>query len=101
MTYDVFHAVAEPMRRRILSELRRSPRSVNQLAAVLPVSQPAVSQHLKLLLEAGLVTVRPVGRRRVYAIRPKGVEPLRAWVEEFWDEKLQKFARSFEEEAEP
>jgi len=100
MAYDVFHAVAEPMRRRIMTELRRAPKSVSQLTAALPVSQPAVSQHLKLLLDAGLVSVQPVGRRRVYSIRPSGVQPLRAWVEQFWDDKLQHFARSFEEDDE-
>ena len=66
---DAFSAIADPNRRYLLEELRRGPKTVNELASGLPVSRPAVSQHLKVLLDAGLVSARADGTRRVYAVR--------------------------------
>jgi DNA-binding transcriptional ArsR family regulator len=94
----VFRAVADPMRREILDALRQAPRSVGDLALLLPLTQPGVSQHLKVLLEAGLVLRQARGTRRIYSLRPEGLTPLRAWVEDFWDDALNHFARSFEPE---
>ncbi len=66
---DPFAAIADRNRRYLLEELRRSPKTVNELAAGLPITRPAVSQHLKALLDCGLVTVRPMGTRRIYAVK--------------------------------
>jgi DNA-binding transcriptional ArsR family regulator len=85
-------ALADPTRRRVLETLREGPASVGAIAAGLPVSRPAVSQHLKVLKEAGLVADRAEGARRVYAIDPKGLGPLRAWLDELWDGALTAFA---------
>jgi DNA-binding transcriptional ArsR family regulator len=81
---DPFHAIGDAMRRRILEELRRAPRTVNELASELPVSRPAVSQHLKVLLDAGLITVRPSGTKRIYTINNKGFTRLNVWLDQFW-----------------
>lgn len=81
---DSFHAIADPNRRAILDELRRRPRTVTDLAAGLPVSRPAVSQHLKVLLDAGLVSVSAKGTRRVYAVENAGFLPLNLWLDQFW-----------------
>ena len=85
-------ALADPTRRQLFESLRRGPRSVGDLAAKLPVSRPAVSQHLKVLKEAGLVTDRAEGTRRVYQIDPQGLGPLRQWLDEFWTDALKAFA---------
>jgi DNA-binding transcriptional ArsR family regulator len=89
-------ALADPTRRRVFEELRSGPKSVGVIAAKLPVSRPAVSQHLKVLREAGLVGDHPEGTRRVYHIDPKGLGALRAWLDQFWDQAL----AAFEAEAE-
>ena len=97
MTYQwALTALADPTRRRVFEELRSGPQSVGLIAARLPVSRPAVSQHLKVLREAGLVGDRPEGTRRVYYIDPKGLAALRAWLDQFWDRAL----AAFEAEAE-
>ena len=83
---EAFLAIADPNRRTILEELRRTPRTVSELAAGLPVSRPAVSQHLKVLLDAGLVSVRPEGTRRIYAVENSGFLRLNIWLDQFWDE---------------
>ena len=83
---DAFLAIADPNRRTILEELRRTPRTVSELAAGLPVSRPAVSQHLKVLLDAGLVSVRPEGTRRIYAVENAGFLRLNIWLDQFWAE---------------
>jgi DNA-binding transcriptional ArsR family regulator len=83
-TVDPFAAIADPNRRHLLEELRRQPRTVNELAAGLPISRPAVSQHLKALLESGLVVVRPEGTRRIYAIDDAGFMRLNVWLDQFW-----------------
>lgn len=82
---DAFLAIADPNRRHLLEELRRGERTVSDLAAGLPVSRPAVSQHLKVLLDAGLVAVRAQGTRRFYAISNDGFLRLNIWLDQFWD----------------
>ena len=97
MTYEkVLDAVSEGTRRKIMRQLHRSPRSVGELAAAVPVSQPAVSQHLKVLREAGLVESRREGRRSIYRLRLEGLTPLRRWVESFWEEAMDAYRASFE-----
>lgn len=81
---DAFSAIADPNRRYILEELRRGPKSVNEIASGLPVSRPAVSQHLKVLLDAGLVAVSSEGTKRVYALQPPGFMKLNIWLDQFW-----------------
>lgn len=82
---DAFDAIADPNRRYLLEELRRGPKTVNELADGLPVSRPAVSQHLKVLLDAGLVTARSNGTRRVYSIENAGFLKLNLWLDQFWE----------------
>jgi DNA-binding transcriptional ArsR family regulator len=84
-------AVADPTRRQVFERLVDGPRSVGELARGLPVSRPAVSQHLKVLKEAGLVVDRPDGTRRVYEIDPHGLGALRAWLDQFWGDALTAF----------
>lgn len=83
---DAFTAIADGNRRHLLEELRRGPKTVNELASGLPVSRPAVSQHLKVLLDTGLVTARSQGTRRIYAISPDGFLKLNIWLDQFWAE---------------
>ena len=87
----VLAALADPTRRRIFEELRRGPRAVGELAAGLPVSRPAVSQHLKVLKQAGLVLQRRQGRRNHYVVDPRGLDPLRAYLDRFWGGVLAAF----------
>ncbi|MEP6566006.1 MAG: metalloregulator ArsR/SmtB family transcription factor [Mesorhizobium sp.] len=82
---DAFLAIADPNRRHLLEELRRGPKTVNELAAGLPVSRPAVSQHLKVLLEAGLVNAKAEGTRRVYTVSNAGFLKLNIWLDQFWE----------------
>jgi DNA-binding transcriptional ArsR family regulator len=89
-------ALADPTRREIFERLRRGPQPVGVLARGLPVTRPAVSQHLAVLKTAGLVTDRAEGARRVYRIDPNGLGPIRAWLDGFWNEALV----AFKEEAE-
>ena len=84
-----FAALSDPTRREVFERLAQGPRAVGELAEGLPVSRPAVSQHLKVLKEAGLVSDRPEGARRVYQIDPQGLGQLRAWLDRFWDEALE------------
>jgi DNA-binding transcriptional ArsR family regulator len=95
---SVFAALAEPMRQAIVERLAERPMAVGELADRLPVSRPAVSQHLKVLKEAGLVRDRAVGTRRIYAIDPAGLGPLRAWLDKFWDKALAAYAETAERE---
>ncbi len=83
--------MADPTRRHIFERLKSGPQSVGQIARGMPVSRPAVSQHLKTLKEAGLVADRPEGTRRVYFIDPDGLGALRQWLDQFWDEALAAF----------
>jgi DNA-binding transcriptional ArsR family regulator len=82
---DAFMAIADPNRRYLLEELRRGPKTVNELAAGLPVSRPAVSQHLKVLLDAGLVHAKAEGTRRVYTLSNAGFLKLNIWLDQFWE----------------
>jgi DNA-binding transcriptional ArsR family regulator len=84
MLSDAFAAIADPNRRYLLEELRRGPKTVGELASGLPVSRPAVSQHLKVLLDAGLVSARADGTRRVYAVSDAGFLKLNVWLDQFW-----------------
>ncbi|MEO0544840.1 MAG: metalloregulator ArsR/SmtB family transcription factor [Pseudomonadota bacterium] len=81
---DLFVAIADTNRRYLLEELRRSPQTVGELASGLPVSRPAVSQHLKVLLDAGLVNARSQGTRRIYQIEEAGFTRLHVWLDQFW-----------------
>lgn len=85
-------ALGDWTRRQILESLRSGPRSVAELAARVPVSRPAVSQHLRVLKDAGLVVVRKDGARRIYSIDPNGLAGIRAYFDSFWDEALGRFA---------
>lgn len=86
-------ALADPTRRRLFDRLRRRPHTVGELARMARVSQPAVSQHLKVLRGARLVSVRPEGVRRYYQATPEGLAELRAWVDAMWDDVLTAYAR--------
>ena len=86
-----FTALGDPTRRAIFEQLRGGPRSVGELAGSLPVSRPAVSQHLRVLRAAGLVSDRKDGTRRLYRVAPEGVAELRDYVNGFWDEVLAEF----------
>ncbi len=86
-----FAALSDPTRRAVFERLANGPRAVGDIAHGMPVSRPAVSQHLKVLKEAGLVTDRPDGARRVYQIDPKGLGQIRAWLDQFWDSALDAF----------
>ena len=96
---EAFAALADPTRRQVFERLARGPRAVGELAEGLPVSRPAVSQHLKVLKAAGLVTDRPEGARRVYQIDPEGLGQLRAWIDRFWDTALDAFKAEVERDA--
>jgi DNA-binding transcriptional ArsR family regulator len=93
---NALSALADPTRRRIFERLKSGPQAVGAIARKMPVSRPAVSQHLKVLKEAGLVADRPEGTRRVYYIDPDGLGALRAWVDQFWDRALENFQAEVE-----
>jgi DNA-binding transcriptional ArsR family regulator len=98
---DGWTALGDPTRRAIFARLAEHPRAVGELASELPVSRPAVSQHLKVLKEAGLVVDRPAGNRRIYRLDPTGVEVLRAQLDSFWNQALATYkalAEQIEEE---
>lgn len=80
----------------MFEQIARRPRAVGELARELPVTRPAVSQHLKVLKEAGLVTDRAEGARRIYHVNPSGVEAIRHWLDGFWDEALAAFKQAAE-----
>jgi DNA-binding transcriptional ArsR family regulator len=94
-------ALGDRTRRQIFELLRRGPRAVGELARRLPVSRPAVSQHLKVLREAGLVTDRADGTRRVYAIRAEGVAETRAYFDRMWTDALDAFKEAAESRGTP
>src|SRR6266853_3348584 len=89
---EVFTALADPTRRRILEALREQSRTVGELAEGQPVSRPAVSQHLKVLEGAKLVRAEPRGNRRVYSVRRDGLDELRRYLERFWSEVLDAYS---------
>ena len=90
-------ALGDGTRREIMERLRRGPRPVGELAAGLPVSRPAVSQHLRVLKEAGLVTERKDGTRRIYGVEPKAIAELRAYFDSFWEQALVGFKQAAEQ----
>jgi DNA-binding transcriptional ArsR family regulator len=95
----VLDALGDPTRRTVFKRLRGGARSVSEIAAGMNVSRPAVSQHLKILKAARLVTARAEGTRRLYAVDTRGVEALRTWLDGFWDEALTAFKDAAEREA--
>jgi DNA-binding transcriptional ArsR family regulator len=91
-------ALGDPTRRAIFERIADAPRPVGELARELPVSRPAVSQHLKVLKEAGLVVDRPAGSRRIYELDPDGVGELRAYLDQFWNRTLTAFKAAAEKQ---
>ena len=98
MDNRAFAALADPTRRAVFERIADQPRSVSALAAGLPVSRPAVSQHLKVLKDAGLVIDEAQGASRVYRIDPNGLGPLRRWLDQQWERSLDNFKRLAEQE---
>jgi DNA-binding transcriptional ArsR family regulator len=102
VTYEVdqWAALGDPTRRAIFERLAARPRAVGELASELPVSRPAVSQHLNVLKRAGLVADRPVGTRRIYRLDPDGLEAVRAQLERFWTQALAAYKQVVEQSTE-
>ena len=96
---NVVTALADPTRRQIFERLADGPQSVGALALDMPISRPAVSQHLRVLKEAGLVTDRAEGTRRVYQIDPAGLGVVRQWLDRFWDRSLDAFRAEADKDA--
>ena len=97
MAYGLkFEALACPTRRAVFERLCEGPASVGVLAEQMPVSRPAVSQHLKILKDAGLVGERRAGVRRIYSVNRTGISELRDYFERFWDQALNAYQRSLE-----
>ena len=96
-----FAALAEPMRVAIVERLAERPMAVGELAAGLPVTRPAVSQHLKVLKEAKLVRDHAEGTRRIYGLDPAGLGPMRIWLDRFWERALAAYAAAAEREDKP
>src|SRR5215813_10720229 len=90
-------ALADPTRRHVFERLRSGPAAVSEIARGMPVSRPAVSQHLRTLKDAGLVADRAEGTRRVYFIDPDGLAELRRWLDQFWDDALAAFQAEVEQ----
>ena len=97
--HDGWSALADPTRRAIFELIAERPRPVGEVADHLPVSRPAVSQHLKVLKEAGLVVDRAVGNRRIYRVNPDGVGAMRAYLDRFWNQALAAFKVAAEQRA--
>jgi DNA-binding transcriptional ArsR family regulator len=92
VTYvNALAALADPTRRQVFEQLRSGPKPVGRIAQAMPVSRPAVSQHLRVLKDAGLVREEQDGARRLYSIDPAGLGPLRRWLDQFWDHALDAF----------
>jgi DNA-binding transcriptional ArsR family regulator len=91
-------ALGDPTRRAIFERLAERPQAVGELAGEMPVSRPAVSQHLRVLKDAGLVIDRPAGTRRIYQLDPDGVGALRAYLDQFWNRSLAAFKAAAEQE---
>ncbi len=100
MTHQALDALGDPTRRAIFERLAEGPQAVGELARDLPVSRPAVSQHLKVLKDAGLVTDRRAGTRRIYQLDPAGVGALRAYLDGFWQRSLAAFKDAVERQEE-
>lgn len=99
MTYQSLGlaALADATRRTIFERLAERPQAVGELASGLPVSRPAVSQHLKVLKQAGLVSDRAVGTRRIYQLDPRGIDELRRYLDQFWNRSLVAFKAATEQ----
>lgn len=97
----VLDALGDASRRELLNRLAAGPASVRQLSDAVPISRPAVSQHLKVLLDAGLVTAEPHGTRRIYSVAPEGVGMLREYLETLWRAALHDFAEVAARKATP
>jgi DNA-binding transcriptional ArsR family regulator len=98
---QVFAALADDTRRDIFEALRSGPKTVTTIAHGRPISRPAVSQHLKVLADAGLVTATPKGTSRLYAVDPNGLAPLRAYLDSVWGDVLGAFAAEVENQTNP
>ena len=96
----VLDALGDWTRRQIFDALKNGPQSVGELAARMPVSRPAVSQHLRVLKDAGLVLDRKDGTKRIYSVDPEGLAGIRAYFDSFWDEALGRFAAAARKERE-
>jgi DNA-binding transcriptional ArsR family regulator len=97
----VLEALGDPSRRAIVTLLIERPASVSAIAAAVPVSRPAVSQHLKVLKAAGVVTDRPEGTRRIYTVQPDALEAVRSFFDDFWQRSLMAFRLAAESPADP
>jgi DNA-binding transcriptional ArsR family regulator len=97
---DGLAALGDPTRRAIFERLADHPRAVGELASELPVSRPAVSQHLKVLKDAGLVIDRRAGNRRIYQLDPDGISELRAYLDQFWSSALAAYKAAVEQQEE-
>ena len=95
---DGWTALGDPTRRAIFERLAERPRAVGELAGELPVSRPAVSQHLKVLRDAGLVVDRAAGNRRIYQLNPDGVDALRVQLDRFWNNALAAYQQAVEQD---
>jgi DNA-binding transcriptional ArsR family regulator len=98
MTYQKMGALSDPMRQEIMQRLRAGPRAVGEIADSMPISRPAVSQHLKVLKDSGLVAETRQGTRHYFAIAPEGIGELRAYLDGLWSDALAAFARHVEKE---
>ncbi len=97
---EAFGALGDPTRRALFARLAMQPSAVGELAAGMPVSRPAVSQHLKVLKEAGLVTETPEGARRIYRLDPRGIAAMRDWLDAHWATALDAFAAYADQQTE-
>ena len=86
--FDVFRAIADPSRRRIIAALADGPLAVHEISSLFPISRPAISKHLRVLSEAGLVSSSRRGRRNIYRLEPEPLEAVRRWLEGFWRDRL-------------
>ncbi len=93
---DIFTALADPTRRHIFETLRTEPKTVGELAKTQPVSRPAVSQHLKVLQQANLVSVEAIGNRRMYSIKREGLRELKTYLDSFWSDALSAYQAEIE-----
>lgn len=98
---DAWSALGDPTRRAIFERLAERPRAVGDLATEFPVSRPAVSQHLKILKEAGLVAEKRAGARRIYSVDPRGIGALRTDLDRFWSKALQTYKQVIEQLLQP
>jgi len=99
LAIEAFGALGEPTRRAIFERLAEGPAAVGELAATLPVTRPAVSQHLKVLKEAGLVSDTSEGTRRIYRLDPRGIGAMRDWLDAHWASALDAFAQYVDDQA--